>query len=98
MPERASPQVYKIGMPNVIFGFDGAGRMWFDQGVDVRSSDASATQGVDGWGANSASLGNLIMQPAEEMESRFPLRDALRGERDRLQAGRADHVDGECGR
>ncbi|HEY8525732.1 MAG TPA: hydantoinase B/oxoprolinase family protein [Acidimicrobiales bacterium] len=74
VPERAAPQVYKIGMPNVIYGFGPDGTMWFDQGVDVRSSDASATQGVDGWGANSASLGNLIMQAAEEMESRFPLR------------------------
>lgn len=74
VPDRAAPQVYKIGMPNVIYGFGPDGTMWFDQGVDVRSSDASATRGVDGWGANSASLGNLIMQPAEEMESRFPLR------------------------
>lgn len=74
VPDRASPQVYKIGMPNVIYGFGADGAMWFDQGVDVRSSDASATRDVDGWGANSASLGNLIMQAAEEMESRFPLR------------------------
>jgi N-methylhydantoinase B len=74
VPDRAAPQVYKIGMPNVIYGFGADGQMWFDQGVDVRSSDASATKDVDGWGANSASLGNLIMQAAEEMESRFPLR------------------------
>jgi N-methylhydantoinase B len=74
LPERAAPQVYKIGMPNVLYGFDEAGQMWLDHGVDVRCSDSSAVAGVDGWGANSASLGNLIMQTAEETETRFPVR------------------------
>jgi N-methylhydantoinase B len=74
VPERAAPQVFKIGMPNVVYGFGRDGTMWMDHGVDVRSSDCSATQGVDGWGANPACLGNLIMQPAEELEARFPLR------------------------
>ena len=44
-----------------------------DQGVDVRSSDASATKGVDGWGAMCSGLGNLILATAEEAESRFPV-------------------------
>jgi N-methylhydantoinase B len=47
--------------------------MWMDQGVDVRASDASATQGLDGWGAMCAGLGNLILATAEEAESRFPV-------------------------
>ena len=33
-PQRSAPQVYKIGMPNAVIGFDQKGRMWMDQGVD----------------------------------------------------------------
>jgi N-methylhydantoinase B len=47
--------------------------MWLDQGVDVRASDASATQGIDGWGSMCSGLGNLILASAEEAESRFPV-------------------------
>ncbi len=73
LPERSSPQVYKLGMPNAVVGFDAGGAMWMDQGVDVRASDASATQGLDGWGAMCSGLGNLILATAEEAESRFPV-------------------------
>jgi N-methylhydantoinase B len=73
LPERSCPQVYKLGMPNAVIGVDAEGRMWMDQGVDVRASDASATQGLDGWGAMCAGLGNLILATAEEAESRFPV-------------------------
>jgi N-methylhydantoinase B len=73
LPERSSPQVYKLGMPNAVVGFDERGQMWMDQGVDVRASDASAARGLDGWGAMCAGLGNLILATAEEAESRFPV-------------------------
>jgi N-methylhydantoinase B len=73
LPERSCPQVYKLGMPNAVVGFDAAGHMWMDQGVDVRASDASATQDLDGWGSMCAGLGNLILASAEEAESRFPV-------------------------
>jgi N-methylhydantoinase B len=73
LPERSSPQVYKIGMPNAVVGFDETGTMWLDQGVDVRASDASATQGIDGWGSMCSGLGNLILASAEEAESRLPV-------------------------
>jgi N-methylhydantoinase B len=73
LPRRASPQVYKLGMPNAVVGFDASGQMWMDQGVDVRASDASATQGIDGWGSMCSGLGNLILASAEEAESRFPV-------------------------
>ncbi len=73
LPERSSPQVYKLGMPPAVVGFDDDGQMWMDQGVDVRASDASAAQGVDGWGALCSGLGNLILATAEEAESRFPV-------------------------
>jgi N-methylhydantoinase B len=73
LPERSSPQVYKLGMPNSVIGFDENGQMWLDQGVDVRASDASATQGLDGWGSMCSGLGNLILAEAEDAESRFPV-------------------------
>jgi N-methylhydantoinase B len=73
LPERSCPQVYKLGMPNAVIGLDPQGRMWMDQGVDVRASDTSATQGLDGWGSMCAGLGNLILASAEEGESRFPV-------------------------
>jgi N-methylhydantoinase B len=73
LPERSAPQVYKLGMPNAVVGFDDQGQMWMDQGVDVRASDASAAHGLDGWGAMCAGLGNLILATAEEAESRFPV-------------------------
>ena len=73
LPERSSPQVYKLGMPNSVIGFDEQGLMWIDQGVDVRASDASATEGVDGWGSMCSGLGNLVLAQAEDAESRFPV-------------------------
>jgi N-methylhydantoinase B len=73
VPERASFQGYKIGMPNAVIGFDANGQMWMDQGVDSRSMDSSAVQGIDGWGSCPASLGNLMLSEAEDGESRFPV-------------------------
>ncbi len=73
LPQRSSPQVYKLGMPNTVIGVDENGMMWMDQGVDVRASDASATQGIDGWGSMCSGLGNLMLAEAEDAESRFPV-------------------------
>lgn len=73
VPERAQPQVYKMGTPNAVIGFDDGGRMWLDQGVDSRTCDSSAVQGIDGWGSCPASLGNLLLSQAEDAESRFPV-------------------------
>ncbi|HEX4376585.1 MAG TPA: hydantoinase B/oxoprolinase family protein [Steroidobacteraceae bacterium] len=73
VPERSAPQVYKMGMPNAVIGFDEAGRMWMDSGVDARSHDASAVQGLDGWGSSPAALGNLLLSQAEDLESRYPI-------------------------
>lgn len=71
--DRAQPQVYKIGMPNAVIGFDENGQMYMDQGVDSRSMDSSAVQGIDGWGSCPSSLGNLLLSQAEDAESRFPV-------------------------
>lgn len=73
VPERACFQGYKIGMPNAVIGFDENGQMWLDQGVDARSMDSSAVQGIDGWGSCPASLGNLLLSEVEDAESRFPV-------------------------
>ncbi len=95
IPERASPQVYKLGMPNAVVGFDAAGQMWMDQGVDVRASDASATQGIDGWGSMCSGLGNLILASAEEAESRFPVLNW--GRELTTDTGGAGRFRGQCG-
>lgn len=71
-PERSQPQLYKIGMPNAVIGFTEAG-MWMDQGVDCRSMDTSAVQGIDGWGSCPNALGSLILSEAEDAECRFPI-------------------------
>jgi N-methylhydantoinase B len=78
VPTRAQPQVYKIGMPNAVIGFDGNGQMFMDQGVDSRSMDVSAVQGLDGWGSCPVSLGNLLLSQAEDAESRFPVLNIAR--------------------
>lgn len=72
-PERSQPQLYKIGMPNAVIGFYDSGLMWMDQGVDCRSMDSSAVQGIDGWGSCPNALGNLLLSQAEDAESRFPI-------------------------
>ena len=71
VPERSAPQVYKMGMPNSVIGFDENGKMWMDQGVDSRTCDASAVKGIDGWGSCPNALGNLLLAQAEDAESRF---------------------------
>lgn len=73
VPERAAPQLYKIGMPNMVLGFDAKGKMWTDQGVDCRSMDASAVQGIDGWGSCPVSLGNLLLSQVEDAEPHNPV-------------------------
>ena len=73
VPERSAPQLYKIGMPNAVIGFDENGTMWMDQGVDCRSMDVSAVPGIDGWGSCPVSLGSLILSEAEDAEARFPI-------------------------
>lgn len=73
VPERSAPQVYKMGMPNSVIGFDDNGVMWMDQGVDSRTCDASAVKGIDGWGSCPNALGNLLLSQVEDAESRFPV-------------------------
>lgn len=72
-PERSQPQLYKIGMPNAVMGFDDNGMLWMDSGVDCRSMDVSAVEGIDGWGSCPSALASLILSEAEDAETRFPI-------------------------
>ena len=73
VPGRAAPQIYKIGMPPAVVGFDKNGAMWLDQGVDSRTMDVSAVEGIDGWGTCPAALGRLFLAEAEDAEGRVPI-------------------------
>jgi N-methylhydantoinase B len=79
VPERACPQIYKIGMPTVIFGTDPrTGRMFIDNSADTIAAHCSAAYGQDGWGSMNASFGNLIRATGEINESIFPQRQLAR--------------------
>jgi len=75
LPERACPQIYKLGGPNVFVGtHPETGQMFIDHGVDVLAAYCNAVKGLDGWGSMPASFGNLIRATAEVNESIFPVR------------------------
>lgn len=75
LPERSSPQIYKMGMPTVMVGVHPeTGQRFVDHGVDTLAAYASAVKGLDGWGSMPASFGNLIRGTAEIKESLFPVR------------------------
>ncbi|MBM4265819.1 MAG: hydantoinase B/oxoprolinase family protein [Deltaproteobacteria bacterium] len=79
IPERSCPQVYKIGMPTVIFGKDPkTARLFIDNSADTIAAHCSAVHGRDGWGSMNASFGNLIRATAEINESIFPQRQLAR--------------------
>jgi len=74
LPERSSPQIYKLGMPTVIYGqHPETGEVFVDHSVDVLAAYCSAVAGQDGWGSMPASFGNLIRATAEINESIFPV-------------------------
>jgi N-methylhydantoinase B len=75
LPERACPQIYKLGMPTVIFGVHpDTGQVFVDHSVDSLAAYCNAVKGQDGWGSMPASFGNLIRATAEINESIFPVR------------------------
>ncbi len=75
LPERSSPQIYKMGTPTVMVGVHPeTGERYVDHGVDILAAYASAVKGQDGWGSMPASFGNLIRATAEIKESLFPVR------------------------
>ncbi len=73
MPERAVPQTYKTGIPTTITGIDPrSGRQFIDPSTEVYAGWCNAARGMDAWGAQAASFGNLWKATAEINESLFP--------------------------
>lgn len=79
IPQRCCPQIYKMGMPTVIFGtHPKTGQLFIDHSVDTFAAYCGAVHGQDGWGAMNVSFGNLIRATAEINESIFPVRHMSR--------------------
>ncbi|HEY4928239.1 MAG TPA: hydantoinase B/oxoprolinase family protein [Acidimicrobiales bacterium] len=97
IPERCSPQTYKFGSPRQMWGDldPRTGRSFFDHGGEVSAGWVNAVKGVDGWGALSASSGNLIKATAEFNEGLFP--HFLRGRNYRTDSGGPGQWRGACG-
>jgi N-methylhydantoinase B len=75
IPERACPQIYKAGMPAILYGVHPTtGQVFVDHSVDSTAAYSGSTRGQDGWGSSNASFGNLIKATAEINESIFPTR------------------------
>ncbi|MBU6280627.1 hydantoinase B/oxoprolinase family protein [bacterium] len=96
VPTRCCPQIYKMGMPTVIFGNDPrSGRTFIDHSVDTFAAYCGAVKGQDGWGAMNASFGNLVRATAEINESIFPIRQLSRDYD--TDSGGAGEFRGNCG-
>jgi len=79
IPERCCPQIYKMGMPTVIFGTNPrTNQLFIDHSVDTFGAYCGAVKGQDGWGAMNVSFGNLIRATGEINESIFPVRHLAR--------------------
>ncbi len=74
IPDRCTPQTYKIGSPRQMWGDHNprTGKPFFDHGGELYAGWCGAVRGVDGWGAQNASFGNLIKATAEINETIFP--------------------------
>lgn len=73
LPDKAVPQVYKTGMPTVIVGVDPrTGRSFTDHSAEVYAGWCNAAKGMDAWGCQAASFGNLWKATAEINESLYP--------------------------
>ena len=79
VPRRCCPQIYKIGMPTVMFGTNPrSGELFIDNSADTIAAHCNAVYGQDGWGSMNVSFGNLIRATAEINESIFPHRQLAR--------------------
>jgi N-methylhydantoinase B len=96
VPERSCPQVYKMGMPTVIFGKHPAtGNLFIDHSVDTFAAYCGAVKGQDGWGGMNVTFGNLIRATAEINEAIFPVRQLWRDYE--TDSGGAGEFRGNCG-
>ncbi|MHB1504165.1 MAG: hydantoinase B/oxoprolinase family protein [Acidimicrobiales bacterium] len=96
MPERAVPQTYKTGIPTTITGIDPrTGQPFIDPSTEVYAGWCTAARGMDAWGAQAASFGNLWKATAEINESLFP---HVQWSRDyRIDSGGPGQWRGLCG-
>lgn len=97
IPDRCCPQSYKFGSPRQMWGDldPRTGKPFFDHGGEVSAGWVSAARGTDGWGALSASNGNLIKATAEINEQLFP--HILRGRNYLTDSGGPGQWRGGCG-
>jgi N-methylhydantoinase B len=73
LPDKAVPQTYKTGIPTIIVGVDPrTGQPFTDHSAEVYAGWCNAAKGMDAWGAQNASFGNLWKATAEINESLFP--------------------------
>jgi len=96
LPEKAVPQTYKTGIPTIIVGVDPrTGQKFTDHSAEVYAGWCNAAKGMDGWGAQNASFGNLWKATAEINESLYP---HVQWSRDyRTDSGGAGQWRGLCG-
>jgi len=79
LPERASPQISKMGLPAVILGVNpSTGKRFVDPSADTFAAYCGAGKGRDGWGATNAASGTWLRASAEINESIFPHRQMAR--------------------
>ncbi len=73
LPDKAVPQTYKTGIPTIIVGVDPVtGLSFTDHSAEVYAGWCNAAKGMDAWGAQNASFGNLWKATAEINESLYP--------------------------
>ena len=73
LPDKAVPQTYKTGIPTIIVGVDPrTGQSFTDHSAEVYAGWCNAAKGMDAWGAQNASFGNLWKATAEINESLYP--------------------------
>jgi N-methylhydantoinase B len=97
IPERCAPQSYKFGSPRAMFGDKDprTGLAFFDHGGEVSAGWVNGVDGVDGWGALPAAMGNLIKASAEFNERLFP--HFIRSRNYLTDSGGAGRFRGGCG-
>jgi N-methylhydantoinase B len=96
LPDKAVPQTYKTGIPTIIVGQDpSTGQTFTDHSAEVYAGWCNAGKGMDAWGAQNASFGNLWKATAEINESLYP---HIQWSRDyRTDSGGAGQWRGLCG-
>jgi N-methylhydantoinase B len=97
IPDRCAPQTYKFGSPRQMWGSRDprTGVAFFDHGGEVSAGWVNAVNGVDGWGALTGSVGNLIKASAEINERLFP--HLLRSRDYLIDSGGPGEFRGGCG-